>query len=88
MRKIYRAFNVYKKKYGSHSLAGINFIRGACNFLNSRPERNNEGKGPIRLLMDFSEYILATKDTPVSKPATFSKKFCPDQLQGNLPPIS
>lgn len=61
MRKIYRAFDVYKKKYKNSPLAGITFIRDAVNFFDDRPEAGNTGKGPIRLLMDFSEYVLNNK---------------------------
>lgn len=86
MRKIYRAYAAYQKKYGAHTRAGINFIRGAINFFNSRPEANNESKGPIRLLMDYSEYVLANKDTPVIK-AEFKKPLCTN-TESNLPPIN
>jgi hypothetical protein len=61
MRKIYRAYKVYEKQYKHSPLAGFRFICGAVNFLNERPAANNANKGPIRLLMDFSEYVLANK---------------------------
>lgn len=56
MRKIYRAFKVYQKQ----NLSGIQFIREAVEWFNDRPEWENENRGPVRLLMDYSDHVLKT----------------------------
>lgn len=87
MRKIYRAFKVYQSRYKGTSMAGINFLRDAGYFFNSRHESANCDKGPIRLLMDFSEYVLIHKEDPQPEPIKPGKKFCPNDTAHNLPPI-
>lgn len=93
MRKIYRAYKAAQK----HSKAsGIDFIRAAVEWFNNRPETLNEDKGPIRLLMDYAAHVLDyyRPDEPEhhqraeAKAAAFNKKFCPDQLTSNIPPVN
>lgn len=61
MRMIYKAWHIYRKK----GKAGIQFLRDAHNWFNERLEKNNFDKGPVRLLMDFSQYVIAQETEPV-----------------------
>jgi hypothetical protein len=55
MRIIYKAWHIYRNQ----NKTGIRFLRDAVEWFNNRHEKNNSDKAPVRLLMDFSEFVIA-----------------------------
>lgn len=48
---------IAKKHFGDNGLAGVEFLRAAASWLDSRIEMNNERKTPTQLLKEFARQL-------------------------------